>query len=66
MDLYRWLPPDAVKIVLVLFLSFLIGLEREERKTVAGSYSFGGVRTSPSSDSLAIPSLFSPARNYSP
>jgi hypothetical protein len=29
-DLYRWLPPDAVKIVLVLFLSFLIGLEREE------------------------------------
>ncbi len=47
MDLYRWLPPDAVKILLVLFLSFLIGLEREERKTVAGSYSFGGVRTFP-------------------
>ena len=47
MDLYHWLPPDAVKIVLVLFLSFLIGLEREEHKTVAGSYSFGGVRTFP-------------------
>ena len=47
MDLYRWLPPDAVKIVLVLFLSFLIGLEREEHKTAAGSYSFGGVRTFP-------------------
>jgi uncharacterized membrane protein (DUF4010 family) len=46
-DLYRWLPPDAVKIVLVLFLSFLIGVEREEHKTVAGSYSFGGVRTFP-------------------
>lgn len=46
-DLYRWLPPDAVKIVLVLFLSFLIGLEREEHKTAAGSYSFGGVRTFP-------------------
>lgn len=46
MDLYRWLPPDAVKIVLVLFLSFLIGLEREEHKT-AGSSSFGGVRTFP-------------------
>ena len=29
MDLYRWLPPEGVKIVLVLFLSFLIGLERE-------------------------------------
>jgi uncharacterized membrane protein (DUF4010 family) len=46
-DLYHWLPPDAVKIVLVLFLSFLIGLEREEHKTAAGSYSFGGVRTFP-------------------
>ena len=47
MDLYHWLPPDAVKIVLVLFLSFLVGLEREEHKTTAGSYSFGGVRTFP-------------------
>jgi uncharacterized membrane protein (DUF4010 family) len=46
-ELYRLLPPDAVKIVLVLFLSFLIGLEREEHKTSAGSYSFGGVRTFP-------------------
>jgi len=36
-----------VKILLVLFLSFLIGLEREERKTVAGAYTFGGVRTFP-------------------
>ena len=47
MDLYRWLPPEAVKIVLVLFLSFLIGLEREEHKAAAGAYSFGGVRTFP-------------------
>ena len=47
MELYRWLPPDAAKILLVLFLSFLIGLEREEHKFVAGSYSFGGVRTFP-------------------
>jgi len=46
-ELYRWLPPDAAKILLVLFLSFLIGLEREEHKFVAGSYSFGGVRTFP-------------------
>jgi len=36
-----------LKIVLVLFLSFLIGLEREEHKVSAGSYSFGGVRTFP-------------------
>jgi len=46
-DLYRWLPPDAIKIVLVLFLSFLIGVEREEHKSALGSYSFGGVRTFP-------------------
>lgn len=47
MELYRLLPPDAVKIVLVLFLSFLVGLEREEHKTTKGTYSFGGVRTFP-------------------
>jgi uncharacterized membrane protein (DUF4010 family) len=45
--LYQWLPVDAGKILLVLFLSFLIGLEREEHKTAAGAYSFGGVRTFP-------------------
>ncbi len=47
MELYRWLPLDAVKILLVLFLSFLIGLEREEHKVVLGRYAFGGVRTFP-------------------
>ena len=46
-ELYRWLPPEAVKILLVLFLSFLIGLEREEHKVAAGHYAFGGVRTFP-------------------
>jgi uncharacterized membrane protein (DUF4010 family) len=46
-DFYHWLPPEAAKIILVLFLSFLIGLEREEHKFTAGSYSFGGVRTFP-------------------
>ncbi len=44
---YQWLPPEAVKILLVLFLSFLIGFEREEHKAAAGYYSFGGVRTFP-------------------
>ena len=47
MELYQRVPPDAVKIVLVLFLSFLIGLEREDHKAKGGSYSFGGVRTFP-------------------
>ncbi len=39
-------PPEAVKILIVLVLSFLIGLEREEHKA-NGDYSFGGVRTFP-------------------
>ena len=47
MDLYRWLPPEGVKILLVLFLSFLVGLEREEHKTEDQPYLFGGVRTFP-------------------
>jgi uncharacterized membrane protein (DUF4010 family) len=46
-ELYDRLPPDAVKIILVLFLSFLIGLEREDHKAKGGAYSFGGVRTFP-------------------
>jgi len=39
-------PPEALKILIVLVLSFLIGLEREEHKA-DGDYSFGGVRTFP-------------------
>ena len=39
-------PPEAVKILIVLSLSFLIGLEREEHKG-NGDYTFGGVRTFP-------------------
>jgi uncharacterized membrane protein (DUF4010 family) len=46
-ELYRSLPPEAVQILLVLFLSFLVGLEREERRAVDGHYAFGGVRTFP-------------------
>lgn len=47
MEIFQWLPVDAVKILLTLFLSFLIGLEREEHKEVTGYYGFGGVRTFP-------------------
>jgi uncharacterized membrane protein (DUF4010 family) len=46
MQLFHLLPTEALKIVLVLFLSFLVGLEREEHKS-NGKYSFGGVRTFP-------------------
>ena len=45
--LYRLLPPEGAKIVLVLFLSFLTGLEREEHKSGNQPFSFGGVRTFP-------------------
>jgi uncharacterized membrane protein (DUF4010 family) len=44
----QFLPTEGIKIVLVLFLAFLIGLEREEHKSSGNSYySFGGVRTFP-------------------
>ena len=48
-DLVQWLQkeqPEGMKILLVLFLSFLVGLEREEHKA-DHAYSFGGVRTFP-------------------
>ncbi|HXR35466.1 MAG TPA: DUF4010 domain-containing protein [Candidatus Binataceae bacterium] len=47
MRLNEWLSPELVNILLVLFLSFLIGLEREERKAGTEMYAFGGVRTFP-------------------
>ena len=37
----------GMKILIVLFLCFLIGLERKEHKGEAEHYSFGGVRTFP-------------------
>lgn len=45
-ELLALIPPEGLKIAVTLFLSFLIGLEREEHKTSA-SYAFGGVRTFP-------------------
>lgn len=51
MDQFRALasqvPPEAFRVLLVLGLSFLLGLEREGRKARAGHYIFGGVRTFP-------------------
>jgi uncharacterized membrane protein (DUF4010 family) len=46
-DLPQFFPAVGVKILLVLFLSFLIGFEREEQKGAQAHYSFGGVRTFP-------------------
>jgi len=43
----QFLPAEGIKIVLVLFLAFLIGLEREEHKASETHYSFGGIRTYP-------------------
>lgn len=45
--LYEWLPPESVKILLVLGLSLLVGSEREEHKTSTNHPTFGGVRTFP-------------------
>ncbi|MEO0377151.1 MAG: MgtC/SapB family protein, partial [Cyanobacteria bacterium P01_A01_bin.17] len=41
------IPSGVLKLLWVLFLSFLIGLEREEHRTETGRYAFGGVRTYP-------------------
>jgi uncharacterized membrane protein (DUF4010 family) len=46
-QLGQFLPAEGIKIVMVLFLSFLVGLEREEHKASVSHYSFGGVRTYP-------------------
>lgn len=45
-ELLNLVPPEGVKILVVLSLCFLIGLEREEHKTDS-PYAFGGVRTFP-------------------
>jgi uncharacterized membrane protein (DUF4010 family) len=45
--LLQVLPPEGVKILLTLFLCFLIGLEREEHRAAGQRYSFGGIRTFP-------------------
>jgi uncharacterized membrane protein (DUF4010 family) len=45
--LLQFLPPEGVKILLTLFLCFLLGLEREEHRAGGQRYSFGGVRTFP-------------------
>jgi uncharacterized membrane protein (DUF4010 family) len=41
------IPREVFELALVLFLSFLVGLEREEHKAEGGHYVFGGVRTFP-------------------
>jgi uncharacterized membrane protein (DUF4010 family) len=44
---FQWLPPESIKILLVLALSLLVGLEREEHKATSDHTAFGGVRTYP-------------------
>jgi uncharacterized membrane protein (DUF4010 family) len=41
------MPPEGLKILLTLFLCFLIGLEREEHRAAGQRFGFGGVRTFP-------------------
>ena len=46
-ELLPVVPPDALKVALVLALSFFMGLEREGHKQHDVGYAFGGVRTFP-------------------
>lgn len=67
--LIQYIPKQGAQIVLVLFLSFLVGLEREEQKSTPEPYRFGGVRSFPllgllgyalclfSSGSLVLPGI---------
>jgi uncharacterized membrane protein (DUF4010 family) len=41
------IPTEGIKIVVALFLGFLIGLEREENKANDSHYAFGGIRSFP-------------------
>jgi uncharacterized membrane protein (DUF4010 family) len=45
--LIQYIPKQGAQIVLVLFLSFLVGLQREEQKAANEPYRFGGVRGFP-------------------
>ena len=47
MKYFDWMSTEWMHVLFVLFLSFLIGLEREERKGKDDHFSFGGVRTFP-------------------
>ena len=42
-----WMPMDGIQIFAVLFLTFLIGLQREGHKGSTQPFSFGGIRTYP-------------------
>lgn len=53
-SLLQVIPQHGTQIVLVLFLSFLIGLQREEQKARAEPFLFGGVRTFPLLGMLAL------------
>ncbi|HTX75993.1 MAG TPA: MgtC/SapB family protein [Terracidiphilus sp.] len=45
--LIQYIPRQGAQIVLVLLLSFLVGLQREEQKAANEPYRFGGVRSFP-------------------
>ncbi len=45
--MHPWVPQEAVGVMLTIFLSFLIGLEREEQRARTQAYHFGGIRTYP-------------------
>lgn len=62
-----WMSPEWVQVIFVLFMSFLIGLEREERKSQDDHYAFGGVRTFPLIGLIGYSmGLLSPGGNFLP
>lgn len=46
-SLSHYVPPEVIKILMVLALALLLGLERETRKVNGSHYYFGGIATFP-------------------
>lgn len=46
-QLQNFIPPEGIKIITALFLSFVVGLGREGERSSTGIYYFGGIRTFP-------------------
>jgi hypothetical protein len=56
-QLFLLIPLEAFQLLIVLFLFFLIGLEREKHKITKG-YALGGVRTYPLIDLIGYGMAF--------
>lgn len=62
----KYIPPEGIKIIITLFLSFIIGIGREGEKSSTGKYYFGGIRTFPLLGLLGYGLVYISRENYIP